>query len=693
MRGWIFSAAILVASPLQAQKDRASQDETRRDNLIEKLIETITDNVDAQLDFTNLVEDLQYYFELPLDLNQADREDLEKFQVFNDRQIEAILNYRQKFGPFLTIYELAYVPGMDDETLDAVRPFVTVYPKPRESLPTFLRSLHHGKSEWFWRGLYTVQRQVGYLKNKVDPQAGYLGPPFGLFTRFRYSHHRYYSLGFTADKDAGEPFFSGVNRWGFDFYSAHLYVSNLKWLKTLALGDYQCRFGQGLTLWTGLAFGKTAFGINLRRTGQGVRPYTSINENLFMRGGAITLRPLPWLDITAFYSRKKLDGNLVVTDSTDQDELPQVSSLITSGLHRTAAEIDNKGTVTEQMAGGHLDVRWHSLHVGMTGVYTHLSAILNQSESIYNTFRFRGNRLINVGVDYQWVHHYLTFFGEMAYSDNGGWAMIHGLQATPATFLTFTALYRNFQPRYAALYANPVADRRGANNESGFYVGLDCKPARKFGISGYLDQINFPWPRFGIDAPSRAWDAITQLTWLPAKGTEIYGRVRHRLSAQNSRHSSVVSYVEDLQRTNIRLNITTDAGPYIRFRGRAEMMLFQAPSEGRKYGYMIFADLTYKSLRQPFSVAIRYTLFHTQDYDTRIYAYENDLLYYFSIPALYGRGIRTYLTLRWQVFRNLDLWFKAAHTWYADRDVISSGLSQINGPVRTDLRAQVRFKF
>ncbi|MCX7649435.1 MAG: helix-hairpin-helix domain-containing protein [Flavobacteriales bacterium] len=681
---------------LMAQRDRARDDETRRDNLIEKLIETITDNVDEQLDFTTLTEDLQYFFEYPLDLNQATREDLEKLQVFTDRQIENILKYRKNHGPLVTLYELKLIPGLDDETIDVVRPFVTVRNEDARTSLSFRRLLKYGRGEWFFRSLYTFQRQAGYIQNAEDPTRGFLGPPFGLFTRFRYQHNRHYSIGFTADKDAGEPFFSGVNKYGFDFYSAHLFISNIKWLKALALGDYQCRFGQGLTLWTGLAFGKTAFGINLRRTGQGLRPYTSINENLFMRGGAFTLRPLPWLDITAFYSQKNLDGNLIQTDTTTEDilnNLPEISSLITSGLHRTVSEIDNKGTVREQMAGGHADINWRNLRVGFTGVYTHLNAVLRRSEALYNVYRFQGNSLVNLGVDYQWVGPHFTLFGEVSRSQPRGWAMVHGLQATLTTFFTFTAYYRNFQPSYAALYANPVADRRGGNNESGLYLGVDCRPVRRVGISGYFDQIRFPWPRYGAEAPGRAWDGLLQVTWMPVKGTEIYGRVRHRLGQQNVRNAPIINIVEDLARTNIRLNLTTDAGRRIRLRGRAEMMIFDAPSEGRKYGYMMFADITYKSLKKPLALALRYTLFQTSDYDTRLYAYENDVLYYFSIPALYGRGIRTYAVLRWQILRFWDLWIKVAHTWYADRQVISSGPSQIDGNVRTDARLQMRFKF
>ena len=46
-------------------------------------------------------------------------------------------------------------------------------------------------------------------------------------------------------------------------------------------------------------------------------------------------------------------------------------------------------------------------------------------------------------------------------------------------------------------------------------------------------------------------------------------------------------------------------------------------------GYLIYQDVVYKPKSSPFSFSFRYGLFDTDSYNSRIYAYENDILYVF----------------------------------------------------------------
>jgi len=44
----------------------------------------------------------------------------------------------------------------------------------------------------------------------------------------------------------------------------------------------------------------------------------------------------------------------------------------------------------------------------------------------------------------------------------------------------------------------------------------------------------------------------------------------------------------------------------------------------------------------PATLWFRHCILRTGDWDSRIYAYENDLVHSFSIPALWGHGSRSY---------------------------------------------------
>jgi len=138
--------------------------------------------------------------------------------------------------------------------------------------------------------------------------------------RYRFSNGTKFSAGITGEKDAGEEFFTGSNKDGFDFYSGHVFYKNSGFIKRVALGDYHAKFGQGLVTWSGFAFGKSADVTSIKRPTVGLKANTSADENLFLRGAAVTFGPKK-LDITVFYSRKLIDGNLSDLDTLNQEEV------------------------------------------------------------------------------------------------------------------------------------------------------------------------------------------------------------------------------------------------------------------------------------------------------------------------------------------------------------------------------------
>jgi hypothetical protein len=71
------------------------------------------------------------------------------------------------------------------------------------------------------------------------------------------------------------------------------------------------------------------------------------------------------------------------------------------------------------------------------------------------------------------------------------------------------------------------------------------------------------------------------------------------------------------------------------------------PSGSR--GMLLFQEISYYFRKVPVTVWARFCPFYTDDWDSRIYVYENDLLYSFSIPALYGKGSRSYIMAKWKI--------------------------------------------
>ena len=168
------------------------------------------------------------------------------------------------------------------------------------------------------------------------------------------------------------------------FISGFFYLADLGPVKEIAVGDYHLEFGQGLTLWSGIAFNRGSSAVQVKRFAGGIRPNTSTNENRYLRGAALTLG---WkqLAITSFYSSNKLDASL---DGIENEVT--IRSLRTTGLHRTVSEITGKDAVRVQLAGGRFSFNFMNFKIGLTGMYTQLSLALNPPPDLYRTFNFKG---------------------------------------------------------------------------------------------------------------------------------------------------------------------------------------------------------------------------------------------------------------------------------------------------------------
>jgi len=141
------------------------------------------------------------------------------------------------------------------------------------------------------------------------------------------------------------------------------------------------------------------------------------------------------------------------------------------------------------------------------------------------------------------------------------------------------------------------------------------------------------------------------------------------------------------------VHIDYNISPSISIRNRIEYSSNRLGKGEVKSGVLFYQDIVYRPPIKNYSVIFRYALFDTDGYYERIYAYENDVLYGFSIPAYYYKGYRFYILMSARLIRNLDLWFKVAHTSYSNIETIGSGLDEIPGNQKTEIKIQFRYQF
>ena len=666
-----------------AQNEKADYD------LVRQKVENFAEQFEIEMDYSDFVDVLYYYYQHPLNLNAASDEQLRSLGLLNDMQIQSLLEYRSKHGNLATIYELKDVAGFDYLFVFQLKSFVSVGPVEKIEKVSVKTMLTRGRHDLILRYSRIPEEQFGF-RDTTDSR--FLGSPDRLYFRYRYTYRDKLSIALIGDKDAGEEFFKGSNKQGFDFYSGHISYKGEGLLQSVVLGDYHVEFGQGLTLWSGLGFGKSVDALGTQKGARGLRPNTSANEYLYMRGAAASLKPWEPLRVTLFYSQKKLDANADTEYESAEDEF--FSSVQESGYHRTLTELDKEDAVDEQLMGGNVQFRKKRLQIGATAYYTRYDRYLLRNPALYKMYDFEGQDNVNSGIDFSWSHNRIGFFGEMAMSKNGGMAALAGMVADVHPRFKLSLLYRYYEPQYQVNYAVPFAESSGANNEEGLFLGMRAYLGKASSLNAYVDLFSFPWMRYRVDAPSQGKEVMLEYHYDINRRAHFYTRLRSETKMLNqSLASEVINVPTPVLRQSMRLNFKYEPLREWHLQSRFEVARYEHEPEAEKYGYLLFQDIKYRPEEQPFDVVFRYAIFNTDSYDTRLYAYESDVLYKFSIPGYYYKGQRYYLMLHWDVTRKIDFWIRFAQTVYFDRDVISSGNAEIEGNKKSEITAQLRVKF
>ena len=649
--------------------------------------------------YEDFYETLFQYYQRPIDLNRTNPEELASLFILSRPQIASFFKYVQEHGKLLSIYELQAIPDFDLLTIYKLVYFVRVEDAGlnADQRPLWQRVVGEDNNALILRYERTLQERRGYTSVDTSSRSTnrYLGTPEKLYLRYRVSHTRDYSLGITTEKDAGEQLIwdSDTRRYGFDFYSAHLQLYNKGKFKTIALGDYQLQFGQGLLLSSGYAVGKGSETITtISRANLGIRPYSSVLEYAYYRGAAATYT-LGRVDVSGFYSTKRVDANL----QTQLDTLDTFSDFFTgiqtSGFHRTPTELANKGQVREQIIGGNATYqsRDRTLLAGVTAMATSYSSPIQKAGAPYQRFEFGGKCNVNLGANYSYTFQNRYLFGETAMSKSGGMGTANGVIANLSNKVELAMLYRYYARDFHTFYGNAFSEGTRNINEQGFYTGIKVKPFAKWELTAYYDRFRFPWLRYRVDAPSHGDEYLLRLYFKPNRQTSLYAQFRAESKGRNVvDNSSNMDYVGQANRKNYLLYYEFSPTQIVNLRSRVQFSSFELESP-QTTGYLIAQDVNFNFNRVRLST--RYAIFDTDDYETRQYAFERDVLYAFSIPAFSGRGTRMYALLQFRPMRKLDVWVKYSLTHYRNQKTIGSGLETIEGPRRSDVKAQVRYRF
>lgn len=659
------------------------------DEDLSRLVEELTAFQDLDADYEQVYENLMQLLANPVDLNTATAEELRSLYILNESQITQFIEYRIQQGDLASVYELQAIPGFDLPTIQKLQRWVKVIDPGTKVNRSILQRILYGKNNYLiTRYERTLEAKKGFTISD-DPQKIFKGSDDKLYMRFRSSKPGDFSIGFTAEKDAGEKIVwdRKNDQYGFDFSSYHIHLQNKGKLKSLIAGDFQCQYAQGLVLGGAFGLGKGAETITtVRRSNVGLLPYSSVNESGFYRGVGTTYQLSRNLFVTGFYSAIWRDAS-TANDSTSNSS---ISSFQYTGLHRNDTELDNRKKIRETNYSAVLNYKYRNLDAGLIFHAIQFSEPVNKQRSAYNQFTFNGKENITTGGFLNYTYSNFNFFSEVARSINGGSGIIAGILSALHQNLDMAIVFRKYDKNFNTFYANAFAENSQPQNETGFYWGWKYLWKRKYSISGYMDLFKFPWLGFRRYAPSHGYEWLLRLNYQPSRHILLYVQAREESKLRNKGGESNLYQLDPVTKRNYWIAANYKVTDKLKLKTRAQFNTF-SKADSQTKGVVLLQDVNYTFGK--FQISSRYAIFDSEDYENRHYVYENDAWMAFSMPAYFGVGTRHYFLLEYKISKKLSVWMRYARTRYIDRHTIGSGVDAIDGNMKNDVKFQALFRF
>ena len=654
------------------------------ESLLEDILEDLSVNDDINnsvntLNWENELEELSTRLQEPVNLNTATREQLEQFPFLSDIQIEHLLAYIYIHGQMQTIYELQLIEDMDRQTIQYLLPFVCIKAinnEPAFRWKTMLKSAaKYGKNEVLTR------MDIPFYKRKCYEHT-YLGPAVynSVKYSFRYSDRLY--AGVVAEKDAGEPFAALHNRYGYDYYSFYLLLKNCGWLKALAVGNYRLSFGQGLVISTDYLMGKTIYASSFNNRSSGIKKHSSTDEYNYFRGIAATVALAKHWDISGFYSHRSLDG--VIKDG-------KITSIYKTGLHRSRKEADKKHLFTLQLTGGNVSYQQNRIRLGITGIYYVFNQLYEPELTGYSKYNLHGNNFYNLGIDYAYRWHRFSFQGETAIGKQG-WASLNRLQYSPVQDVHLMLIHRFYSYNYWAMFAHSFGEGSMAQNEQGYYLGLETSPFAHWKFFASFDLFSFPWKRYRVSKSSRGMDGLLQATFTPRANLSMDLKYRYK-QKERDLTGSKGTLTLPIFHHQFRYRLNYSFKDVFSSRTTLDYNYFHSQDRAADIGYQVTQMISSQLPWARLFADVQGSYFFTDSYDSRVYAAEKGLLYTFYTPSFQGHGFRFSIRLRYELNKHWLFITKFGETIYLDRNEIGSGNDLIYGNKKADVQMQLRIKF
>ena len=595
---------------------------------LEDILEDIYNELseEGEVPLEEVQEELLELASYPINLNQTTADELSKLRFLSDEQIDAILLYQYQH-PFQDIYELQLIDCLKDYEIRNLLPFVEVKPTPYPSLKL-------GEKMYFREVMHYAKHEMT-LRMDARNIEDFEGDPMYGKLRYRFNYRNKVQAGLSVLRRQGDKAIEQEGeRWD---YGGYIQLKDIGPMKTVVAGNYQASFGYGLVVGSPFKRGKSAYIQSTATTDEGLKKYSSVGDSYnYFHGVGATARVSRWADVSAFYSLRK-----------------------------------GKEDAWNHVVGVNATGRWNRLKVGITAVENIEATSLQfreRSQASYSLevkddeSKRRATSGV-MGVNARWNMGKVDIWGEVATSHGNKWGMgvITGVRYRPISDVNLLAIYRYYSPEFDNVYANSLCSWSRMKDEHGGYLGVE-----------YNRLKNWQFSAFG-DVWKTGFETMAQADFIPQKNYRMHTRFRVKRKDEKDTYS-------------LRWNMVYEFGQW-KMKTQADGNMVQAEGEWT-YGWSVLQDVEYRFADVPIVLQLRAQAFDAREWNNRVYIYENDVLYAYAIPFVYGLGGRFWLNARYKINDIFSVYLRVSETiyqsaWAMEHDKKGS---------RTDVHALLRVK-
>ena len=294
--------------------------------------------------------------------------------------------------------------------------------------------------------------------------------------------------------------------------------------------------------------------------------------------------------------------------------------------------MEEKNEAWQHVVGVNATARWKKLKVGVTGVET---VGLLGDEAKGERREVKGA----MGANVRYNRGKVDVWGEVAtsHAEQWGWGTIMGLRVNPISDLNLLAIYRYYSPEYDNIYANALSSKTRVYDEHGGYVGVEYNRLRNWHLSLFGDV----W--------DEGYETMAQADFISPK----YYKMHMRLRAK--RKNKIDTYAA-------RWNAVWELGKW-KLKTQLDGNMVYAKQKWN-HGFSVFQDVEYRFAEVPIVLQLRAQAFDAREWNNRVYMYENDVLYAYAIPFVYGLGGRFWLNARYKINDTFSIYLRVSETVY-----------------------------